>query len=197
MADEKVQVHLDVIEFKSRLLLKEGINFDTRTIRFEGPISSKSARQLISSIEMLESMSNKQITIIIDSDGGCVYSMFKIIDKFHTSNCTIRTVGTGMVASAAVPMLAAGDIRACTANAFFMIHDIGYAVTHTKRVIHKIELEHTNSLSERYQEVLLNNTQMSKDYLAKMCGPIDHYLDSEDALNLGIVDKILKRKTNK
>jgi ATP-dependent Clp protease protease subunit len=133
---------------------------------------------------------------VINTPGGCVYSMFHLYDVMRTRQCVIKTVATGMVMSAGILLFAGGDKghRTAMENCQFMFH-IGSS---------EIADEHSNALSTfKHHEIVKNNMVKA---IAKRTGKglkfwrgleskvVDQYFTSVKAKTYGLADKISKGK---
>lgn len=90
-------------------------------------ISDETAKQVITELDYLDSISSDDITIYINSPGGSVSAGLTILDAFKRCHCDIRTFGTGICASMGAVLLAcSGEYgkREITANCEVMIHQL-------------------------------------------------------------------------
>ena len=95
-----------------------------REIWLTGEICSEQADAVIGQILHLAAQSpDTEITIYIDSVGGCVDAGLAIYDIMQAVPCPIRTVCVGMAASMAAVLFAAGDTREILEHSEVMIHD--------------------------------------------------------------------------
>jgi len=63
------------------------------------------------------------IMFYINSMGGCINWMFKIMTAIITSKAQVTTIAAGSVMSAAAPIWAAGKVRKIIPNSIFMFHN--------------------------------------------------------------------------
>lgn len=182
---------LDVLEVKTRMILKEDIDLDARVINLRGPITSKSLDRLNKSLGLLEYTGDSEITIMVNSPGGDLYAAFAIIDRLQNSPCVIVTVGTGLVASAAVPILASGDIRKVTQNVSLMFHEPSFNSPMERLTSAEIEAKHVKQLNQRMCKFMGANTHMPYSYWISQGKHVDFYFDAEKAVEIGVVDEIL------
>ncbi|MCQ2534308.1 MAG: ATP-dependent Clp protease proteolytic subunit [Clostridia bacterium] len=94
---------------------------EKRTIFIDGPINATMASRVIADIEWL-SLIPAPIRVVINSPGGSVSDGFAIIDAMESSPCEIITMATGIAASMAAVILAAGNKRYATPRTEIMIH---------------------------------------------------------------------------
>ena len=137
----------------------------------------------------------QDIEFFISSSGGSVSEMFTIYDLMCLvkNNRDIATFGYGKVASAAVPLLAAGTKgkRHIAKNARLMLHHctsaIGGAVPNVRN-----SLQELNKVEEMMVEVIAEHSKLSVSEIYNiMSRNTDEYFSAQDALEMGIVDKII------
>jgi len=96
-----------------------------RKISLIGEIDSLKARMVVSQMKYLDSKSEEEIKLIINSPGGTVSDGMMIYDAIKSGiNCDVVTVASGMAASMGAFLLAAGTKgkRYATENTEIMIH---------------------------------------------------------------------------
>lgn len=184
---------LDVLDVKARFILKENINLEDRVLQLNTAITSKSIDKFIRALSFLESMSDSVITIFINSPGGDVYSAFNLIDRIQNSSCDIITVGTGLVASAAIPILVSGDIRMATRNVSLMYHEPSFNSPFQRLTAAEIETKHVKQLGQKLNRFMAESTKKPYSYWAAISKHVDFYFDAEKAVELGVIDSIEKR----
>ena len=97
---------------------------------FMSSVNDETCRDLISFIiaKNLEKPKPKYLQLIINSNGGDLNAAFAVIDMMRGSPIPIRTVGLGMIASAAFAMFIAGEKghRTLTPNTSIMSHQYSW-----------------------------------------------------------------------
>ena len=110
--------------------------------------------------------------------------------------CDVRTVSMGMSASMGAFLLSQGTPgkRCALEDAQIMIHEVS-AGTQGKRHDMKRSFDHTEKLNDKLMSKMAarSNGKVDKDELAKMCYE-DIWLEPEDALELGLIDEIIKER---
>jgi len=154
--EEEVQ-SLELLELHQRLILKHNIDLSQRCINIDGDIEDYSYTKLDKQLKVLE-FKNEPITIYINSFGGCLLTQFAIIDRIHSSPCVINTVGTGVVMSAAIGILAAGQHRVVTKFTTLMHHGLIYNSPMSKVGDHENEIKHCKALENRRFKFLASVT---------------------------------------
>jgi ATP-dependent Clp protease, protease subunit len=156
---------------------------------FDDDMSSSIVAQLL---YLASEDSTKDITMYINSGGGSITSMWSIIDTMNLIKCDVSTICIGMAASAASLTLANGakGKRFILPHAEVMIHqplggtrgqatEIEIAAKHiirTKDILHKFMADKTGQTVKKLEK------DMDRDY----------WLSAQEAVDYGIVDKILK-----
>ncbi len=168
-----------------------------RRIYLSGEIDIESATSVVSQIHALEELSSDDITIEIDSNGGSVSAGFAIVDAMKTSKCNVITIATGMCASMAAVILACGTKgrRYITPLAEVMIHQPLGGVQGQASEISKM-CDHILYVKDTIVKLLSEETGNNKK---KILTDIDrdYYMNAEQAVKYGIVDKILTREVRR
>lgn len=133
------------------------------------------------------------IKIIINSDGGDVYSGFGIVEAIRNSETPVYTICHGQAQSMALLVLAAGHKRFTGAYSTVMYHEISWEVDYQPRKHHKQELVEGNRTQEIYDTLLMEFTNITHDQLNIHKDASSYwYMSAEDALRYHIVDEILE-----
>jgi ATP-dependent Clp protease, protease subunit len=182
---------LDLLETKGRFILKENIDLDQRTIQINTPISAKAADRFNRALTFLEGIHGDPINVVINSPGGSVYDAFAIIDRIQSSSCHITTIGTGFVASAAIPILASGNTRKVTRYTTLMYHEPSFNLPSERLSTAEVETKHVKQLSQRFNKFMAENSLKPYSFWVASGKHVDFYFDAEKALELGIIDEIV------
>ena len=136
----------------------------------------------------------KPMDLIISTPGGNADDMFAIYDIMRSvrENVPVRTKGIGKVMSAGVVLLSAGTKgeRSIVANCRVMLHSV---IGGHVGPMHQLdnEMEEIRNIQTQYITVLAEETNMTKRYLRNlMKKKVNVYLSAQEAVNLGIADKI-------
>lgn len=170
----------------SEKLLKERIIF------LDSEINSRSASDIVSKLLYLDSENNEDITIYINSPGGEISNGFMIYDTINLIKSDVNTVSIGTAASMAAILLLAGTKgkRKILPNSKVMLHDLaGGAVGKYKDIM--VEVEEINKLHNKIFDIIRKNTKLTEKQVEEILKR-DFWLNSEEALEYGIVDKIIK-----
>ena len=137
---------------------------------------------------------NKPINLYINSPGGSVTAGFAIIDTMNLISNPVYTICCGMAASMGSMILVSGEKghRYCQENAEVMIHQpLGGAKGQASDI--QIVAKHIQRTKEKLIKMMSDATGKSIETIEKDMDR-DNYLDAKDALEYGIVDKILTHK---
>ncbi|MBP5261779.1 MAG: ATP-dependent Clp protease proteolytic subunit [Clostridiales bacterium] len=166
-------------------------------IYLTGQINSESAMDVVSQLHTHDDISTGDVTLIINSTGGSVSDGFAIIDAMNYITADVSTVCTGLAASMAAVILAAGapGKRKITSNAEVMIHQPLGGVQGQASEISKM-CEHILKVKSRISDFLAVQTHNDKEKLIRDMDR-DYWMDAEEALSYGLVDKIIKGGSTK
>ena len=169
-------------------LLKERIIF------ISGEIDDDLANSVIAQLLYLDSINQEDISLYINSPGGSITSGMAIYDTMNFVKSSISTICLGMSASMAAFLLSCGEKgkRYILPNAEVMIHQpLGGAQGQATEI--KIAAERILKLKDKLNRILAKNTKKDLKTI-ELDTERDYFMDSEEALQYGIVDKIIERK---
>ncbi len=169
-------------------LLKERIVF------ISGEIDDDLANSVIAQLLYLDAINNEDISIYINSPGGSITSGMAIYDTMSFIKSDVSTICIGMAASMAAFLLSCGKKgkRFILPNSEVMIHQPLGGVSGQATEI-KIAAERILKLKEKLNRILSNNTNKDFATVTKDTER-DYFMDSNEALEYGIVDKIITNK---
>jgi ATP-dependent Clp protease protease subunit len=137
----------------------------------------------------------KDIEFFISSNGGSVNDMFTIYDLMELvkRNRDIATFGYGRIASAAVPLLAFGTPgkRHMSKHSRIMIHHCSSEVGGTHPTIRSSFAELKKVEAMMIQALAENSNVSVGEYYNIFSKNTDEYFSAEEALEMGLVDKII------
>ena len=174
-----------VFDLVSRLL-------KDRIILVNGEINSGSAASVIAQLLYLEADDSKApITVYINSPGGSISDGLAIYDIMNNIKCPVSTVCVGMAASMGAFLLSSGTrgMRYCLPNSTVMVHQpLGGAQGQATEI--EIAAKRIVALKEKMNKIMSNNSSVDYETKAAACER-DNYLTPEEALEMGIIDKII------
>jgi len=166
---------------------------DERIIMLTEPFDDNMAGIIVAQLLYLQSEDNtKDITMYVNSPGGSVVSMWSIIDTMNLIKPDISTVCIGMAASAASLVMANGakGKRFILPNAHIMIHQpLGGAQGQASDI--EISAKQILKTKDDLHKFMAAKTGQKLDKISKDMDR-DYFLDAQESVDYGIVDKILK-----
>lgn len=170
-------------------LLKERILF------IDKEINAKTASDIVAKLLYLDSESNEDIIIYINSPGGEISSGFMIYDTMNFIKSDIQTISLGTSASMAAILLLSGTKgkRKILPNSNVMLHDLSGGTTGKYSDI-MVEVKEMQKVHEKIFSIIKQNTNLTEEQIKENLKN-DFWLNSQEALKYGIVDKIITSKT--
>ena len=136
---------------------------------------------------------DKDISLYINSPGGSVSAGLAIYDTMNYIKCDVSTICMGMAASMGSVLLTAGapGKRFILPNAQVMIHQpMGGSGERTQQTDFEILADEMRKTRDRLEGILAKHTGQPLEKV-HADSERDHWLDAEEALAYGIVDKIV------
>lgn len=162
-----------------------------RIVFLSGEVNDEVANLIVSELLYLNSLNNEDIYLYINSPGGSVTAGMAIYDTMNFIKCDVSTICVGMCASMAAFLLSSGTKgkRVCLKNGEVMIHQPLGGVQGQATEI-KIHAERIIKMKEKLNKILASNTGKNIKDIERDTER-DYYLDSKEALEYGLVDKVL------
>ena len=162
-----------------------------RIIILSGEIDDSSSNIVVAELLYLDSVNQNDISIYINSPGGSVTAGMAIYDTMNFIKSDVSTICVGMAASMGAFLLSSGQVgkRFALENSEIMIHQPLGGVQGQATEI-KIAAERILKLKDKLNRILAKNTKKSLEQVEKDTER-DYYLSSKEALDYGIIDKIL------
>jgi len=163
-----------------------------RIIILSGEINDTLANSIIAQILYLDSINHDDINMYINSPGGSITSGMAIYDTMNFVKSKVSTTCIGMAASMGAFLLSSGEKgkRYALPNSEVMIHQpLGGAQGQATEI--KIAAERILKLRDKLNKILSENTKQDIKKI-EIDTERDNFMSAEEALNYGIVDKILK-----
>lgn len=166
-----------------------------RIIMLGSPIDDNVANTIVAQLLFLEAEDpEKDISLYINSPGGSITAGMAIYDTMQFIKPDVSTICTGMAASMGAFLLAAGEKgkRYSLPNSEVMIHQPlggtqGQATDieiHAKRII---------KMKERMNEILAERTGQPIEVIERDTDR-DNFMTAAQAVDYGLIDKVLTRK---
>ncbi len=166
-----------------------------RIIVLSDEVNDATASVIVAQLLFLEGQDpEKDISFYINSPGGSVSAGLAIYDTMQYIKCDVSTICMGMAASMGAFLLSSGTKgkRYILPNAEVMIHQpSGGAQGQATEIL--IAADHIQRTKQRLNKILSENTGKPIEQVA-LDTERDNWLTAQDALDYGIVDKILDKR---
>jgi len=162
-----------------------------RIILLSGEIDDNLANSVVAQLLYLDSINNDDISLYINSPGGSITSGMAIYDTMNFIKSKVSTICIGMAASMGAFLLIAGEknMRKALPNSEIMIHQPLGGVKGQATEI-KIAAERILRLREKLNKIIADRTGQDIKKVENDTER-DHFLDSNEALEYGIIDAIV------
>ena len=187
MIIEERQLNVAQMDVFSRLMMD-------RIIFLGCPINDEVANIIQAQLLFLDSNGyDTDISLYISSPGGEVYAGLGIYDTMQTISSDVHTICTGLAASMASILLAAGTHgkRSALPHSRVMIHQPMGGVQGQASDIEITAKEILKIKDELYQ-ILADHTGKTFKQIVKDADR-DYWMSAEDALQYGMIDEIVKK----
>ncbi|MBS3914777.1 MAG: ATP-dependent Clp protease proteolytic subunit [Bacteroidetes bacterium] len=186
---EERQMNAVAMDIFSRLMMD-------RIIFLGVPIYEDVSNIIMGQLLFLQSTNpNRDIQIYVNSPGGSVYAGLAIYDTMQFITSDVATICTGMAASMAAVLMAAGEKGKRTAlpHSRIMIHQpLGGAQGQASDI--EITYREINKLKKELYDILANHSGKSYDEIEKD-GDRDFWMTAEEAKAYGMIDEVLGRNS--
>ncbi|MBR5561516.1 MAG: ATP-dependent Clp endopeptidase proteolytic subunit ClpP [Clostridia bacterium] len=166
-----------------------------RIIVLSDEVNDATASIVVAQLLYLEGQDpDKDISLYINSPGGSVTAGMAIYDTMQYIKCDVSTICMGMAASMGAFLLSSGakGKRFALPNSEIMIHQpLGGARGQATEI--KIVADHILKTRERLNRILAENTGRSIEEIARDTER-DNYLTAQEAMEYGLVDKVIDRR---
>ena len=166
-----------------------------RIIFLGTPINDMVANSIIAQMLFLASQdSKKEIQLYINSPGGSVTDGLAIYDTMQYVKAPVSTVCIGAAASMSAVLLAGGEKgkRFALPNSQILLHQVMGGVSGQATEI-EITAKQILKIKQRLNNILAKHTGQSLNKIEKDTDR-DFYLDSKEAKEYGIIDKVIQSK---
>lgn len=169
-----------------------------RIIMLGSAIDDNVANAIVSQLLFLEAEDpEKDIYLYINSPGGSVTAGMAIYDTMQFIKPDVQTICIGMAASMGSFLLTAGakGKRFALPNAEIMIHQpLGGAQGQATEI--EIAARHILKTREKLNKILAERTGQPVEVIEKDTDR-DNFMSAEEALNYGLIDKIMTNNETK
>ena len=168
----------------------------TRQIILSGAITEETTAKVVKQLLLLEADSDKPIYIFIDSPGGSIDSGFGLYDVIRFINAPVYTIGMGLIASMGSIILLSvpKERRFALPNSHYLIHQpLISGVARGVATDLEIQAEEIAKSKKKLIKLIADETGKSEAQVEKDCDR-DHWLTAEEALEYGLVSKVISKR---
>lgn len=166
-------------------------NLEGRIIHLVGEVNDEMAASITAQLLQLDSISHEDIYIYINSPGGSVSAGLAIYDTMQLIKSNVVTVCLGRAASMGAVILSGGAVgkRSILPHGEVMIHQPNGGMEGQASEI-CIAADHIRKTKEMLNEILAANCHKDVEQI-RLDTDRDYWMDANQALAYGIVDKVL------
>jgi len=165
-----------------------------RILWVAGPVDDRMSTIVQAQLMFLDNTDKTDVIMHIDSPGGSVKSGLSMVDVMNYVACDIRTVNTGMAASMGSVLLGAGTKGKRSSLRFSrtMLHQSSGGFRGNIQDA-EIDMKEWSKINKTLFELLGEYCGKPAKQVMKDASR-DLWLDSQEALDYGIIDEIVKTK---
>lgn len=167
-----------------------------RKVFFTSDVNNHTADELIEALMALDSESDEEITLYINSPGGEVSSGLAVYDFISTMRSPVRTVVIGTAASMGAILFLAGKEREVMEHSLIMLHDPSYSTGDIGgKKPHEIQKQ-VDKLMETREElatIIASVTGQPLEKIYEICKE-DTFFNARESIGFGLATRIVKRK---
>jgi ATP-dependent Clp protease protease subunit len=186
---EERQLNVATFDVFSRLM------YD-RIVYFMGTVNDDTCNTAVAQLLYLASVDERDINLYVNSHGGSVIDGLGLIDTMNYINCDVSTLCIGMAASMGAVLLSNGTKgkRFVLPHSRVMIHQVSSGAQGVLKDL-EIELEQTRRCKNDVYKILADNTGKTVEEMEMLCDRNNWFIGQE-AVDLGIADKVLTKENN-
>jgi ATP-dependent Clp protease protease subunit len=165
-----------------------------RQIMFGTDVNPDTANIIVSQLLYLNSISDEEITMYVNSPGGNVYDGNGILDTMAFIKADVRTICTGLAASMGSMIIMCGTRgkRSALPMSRIMIHQpLGGCEGQATEIA--ITYNELMRVREELYGLIVQRTKQPIEKVREDCER-DHWLTAEQAKDYGIIDEVIKVK---
>lgn len=198
MEDEEEENEKEEKQQFSPILIKkmEKLFLEKRAVYLWGGVDDKSAKEIVSKLLLLDAdKPGTEIKLFINSPGGAVTSGMVIYDTIKMIQSPVSTICMGLAASMGSILLSAG------AKGKRFIYPHGEVMIHQPSLGGYFQANSADI--EIHARQMIKTKEMGARILAENCGQSfekvmsdfdrDYWMDADEAVAYGIVDKLMKK----
>lgn len=165
----------------------------SRKISIIGDIDENSYKEFVESLDgITEILDGDDIYIELLSHGGDAVVALAYYDRIRAIKGKVHINAIGTISSAAVVILAAGDVRTMTENAWVMVHEDVVVFEMDNPRVSQVEknAETGRRLEDQWNTLLASRTKATAEAWAALHKEEAH-LNAKQCLKLGLISKIV------
>lgn len=172
--------------------------FESRMIQLSGPVDAKLAHRVNKQLLAMESSNSEApIYLMINSPGGEITSGFSVYDTARFIRPRVFTLVTGLAASmgSLIALCAAKEDRLAFPNSKFLIHQplISGTIQGQASDI-EIHAKDIIRMKEKINRLYAEETGRPIEEIKKATDR-DHWMNAEEALDYGLISRIVKSRS--
>jgi ATP-dependent protease ClpP protease subunit/transcriptional regulator with XRE-family HTH domain len=154
-------------------------------------------------VDHIAANEGEELELLINSPGGAVFEGINIASLLQRREAHTTTTATGLAASIATVVLMAGDTVQMDKDAFLMIHDAwafeagdSREMRKTARLLDKISTQIADIYTEQIAKsgkLIDGDREKTKEHIRQQMRQ-EKWLNAEEALKMGLIDKIVNAK---
>lgn len=137
----------------------------------------------------LEDDERQPITFHLTTEGGCVFSMWSIVNAIQSSKTKVIGKGYAMIASAGAYILIACHERHIQKDATVLLHAGGISLTGEANAA-KLTMKHFEEYDKRVKALVLDRTNITPQMYTKRSKD-EWYEHGDNSIKLGIADFLM------
>lgn len=178
------------------------VSIETGIIHAEWDVTGQNTVPFLATLREMDARDDiETITVHVSSTGGANAATISICQAMRTCRKTVRTIGTGYIASAAVYIMAAGTPghRSIVEGSMLILHGAGLPTraANVENMSLKELRTYTREMDARLtclaEEVARLTGQTVDFWKAKIEDGSDWFPSPDEAIALGLADHIIKR----
>jgi len=170
---------------------------EERVIRVFGPVDHTMSFTIWCALEAFATDNqDEEITLLINSLGGSAHDMFAIADAMGLCPAPIRTIGTGIVASAATLIVASGTPgrRFLTNSCMVMTHDLQWGYYTNLSELQTVA-EAGKKMESRYHKMMARRCGKTLKEIRPHLEGQGNWMEAREAIKkVGVADSILPKR---
>lgn len=164
-----------------------------RIICVHGEVTDSMASVVTAQLLFLEAEGpNKPLYMYVNSPGGSVTAGLAIYDTMQYINPEVHTIAMGQAASMGSLLLCGGNVRMALPNARIMLHQPSGGAQGMASDI-QIQAKNILDVRNRLNNLYVEHTGQPLEKIEQVMDR-DTFMDVQQALDFGIIDKILEKR---